>query len=114
MIVSDIEYVTIIVILLFGIPILYNARKIGLLKSFSYIQLIKSINRSLILQGIIGLFLIFLIWIGNSNEFIFDDILIGTTYTYLVVGFFMYLPSLLFLNILNLLIQRKGKNKRIQ
>jgi hypothetical protein len=114
MIVSDIETVTILVILLFGIPILWNARKNGLLKSFSFIKLIKTINKSLKIQGIIGLILIPLTWTWNSADFIFDSVLTGTTYTYLVVGFFMYLPALAFLNFIKLLIEgklEKQKNK---
>ncbi len=42
MIVSDIGTVTILVILMFGFPILWNARKNGLLKSFSFFELIKT------------------------------------------------------------------------
>ena len=114
MIVFDIETVTILVILLFGIPIFWNARKKGLLKSFSFTKLIKTINKSLKIQGIIGLILIPLTWIWNSANFIFDSILTGATYTYLVIGFFMYLPVLAFLNFIKLLIEgklEKQKNK---
>jgi len=112
MIVSDIETVTILVILLFGIPILWNARKNGLLKSFSFIKLIKTINKSLKIQGIIGLILIPLALTWNSADFIFDSVLTGTAYTYLVVGFFMYLPALAFLNFIKLLIEGKRENQK--
>jgi hypothetical protein len=112
MIVSDIETVTILVILMFGIPILWNARKNGLLKSFSFIHLINTINKSLKMQGIIGLILIPLTWIWNTADFIFDSILTGTTYTYLVVGFFMYLPALAFLNFIKLLIEKKLEKQK--
>ena len=114
MIVSDIGTVTLLVILLFGIPILWNARKNGLSKSFSFIKLIKTINKSLKIQGVIGLILIPLTWIWNSADFIFDSLLIGTTYTYLVIGFFMYLPALAFLNFIKLLIEGKlERNKNL-
>jgi len=112
MIVSDIETVTVLVILLFGIPILWNANKNGLLKSFSFIDLIKTINKSLKMQGIIGLILIPLTWIWNTADFIFDSILTGTTYTYLVVGFFMYLPALAFLNFIKLLVEKKLEKQK--
>jgi hypothetical protein len=112
MIVSDIETVTILVILLLGIPILWNAHKNGLLKSFSFIDLIKTINKSLKMQGIIGLILIPLTWIWNTADFIFDSILTGTTYTYLVVGVFMYLPALAFLNLIKLLIEGKLEKQK--
>lgn len=114
MIVSDIETVTIFVILLFGIPILWNARKNGLLKSFNFIELITTINKSLKIQGIIGLILIPLTWILNSANFIFDSILTGTTYTYLVVGFFMYLPTLGILNLIKILTQGKRDKQKIE
>jgi len=107
MIVSDIETVTVLVILLFGITILWNANKNGLLKFFSFIDLIKTFNKSLKMQGIIGLILIPLTWIWNTADFIFDSILTGTTYTYLIVGFFMYLPALAFLNFIKLLVEKK-------
>ncbi|HEX9826669.1 MAG TPA: hypothetical protein VGA80_08730 [Flavobacteriaceae bacterium] len=112
MIVSDIETVTVLVILLFGIPILWNARKNELFKSFDFIKLIKTINKSLKIQGILGLILIPLTWTWNSADFIFDSVLTGTTYTYLVVGFFMYLPALGILNLIKLGIEKKlGKQK---
>ncbi len=112
MIVSDIGTVTILVILLFGFPIFWNARKNGLLKSFNFIGLVKTINKSLKIQGIIGLILIPLTWIWNSANLIFDSILTGTTYTYLVIGFFMYLPAIGILNLIKLGIDKKlGKQK---
>tara|TARA_R100000935_G_C2830213_1_gene164611 strand:- start:916 stop:1512 length:597 start_codon:yes stop_codon:yes gene_type:complete len=112
MIVSDIETVTVLVILLFGIPIFWNARKNGLLKSFSFIELIKTINKSLKIQAIIGLILIPLTWTWNSADFIFDSVLTGTTYTYLIIGFFMYLPALAFLNFIKLLIEGKSEKQK--
>jgi hypothetical protein len=51
MIVSDIETVTNLVILMFGFPILWNAHKNKILKSFSFFKLIKTINKSRPLQG---------------------------------------------------------------
>tara|TARA_R110001583_G_scaffold9840_1_gene46093 strand:- start:346 stop:690 length:345 start_codon:yes stop_codon:yes gene_type:complete len=114
MIVSDIETVTILVILMFGFPILWNARKNGLLKSFSFIELIKTINKSLKIQGIFGLILILLTWIWTSTEFKFESIIAGTTYTYLVIGFFMYLPALGVLNLIKLITEKKIKKEKVE
>ena len=107
MIVENIGIVTLLVVLFFGIPILWNAQKNGLWKSFSLTRLIKTINKSLIIQGIIGLFLILLTWLSNSADINFLSLIGGTTYTYLVIGIFMYLPALGILNLIKLGIKKK-------
>ncbi|MBC3758534.1 hypothetical protein H7U19_08975 [Hyunsoonleella sp. SJ7] len=106
MIVPDIEIVTILVIIFFGLPIIWNARKNGLWKSFNFIGLIKTINKALIIQGVIGLILILLTWLWNSADFKFDSFVAGTTYTYLIIGIFMYLPALGILNLIKLGIKK--------
>ena len=107
MIVPDIEIVTILVIIFFGLPIIWNARKNGLWKSFNFIGLIKTINKSLTIQGIIGLILILLTWLLYSADINFLSLVGGTTYTYLVIGIFMYLPALGILNLIKLGIKKK-------
>ncbi|WP_298507096.1 hypothetical protein [uncultured Maribacter sp.] len=114
MIVPDIEIVAILVILLLGLPILWNGYKNGLAKSFSFTKLIQTINKSLKIQGVIGLLLIVLAWTWNWLDFKFDTLLVGTTYTFLVIGFFMYLPVLVLLNYIKYLIKRKLKNPKIE
>ncbi|NJB71967.1 hypothetical protein GGR42_002429 [Saonia flava] len=113
MIVPDIEIVAILVILLLGLPILWNAFKNGLVSSFSFTKLIQTINKSLKIQGVIGLLLILLAWTWNWADFNFDSLLAGTAYTFLVVGFFMYLPALLLLNFIKYLIKRKLEKSKI-
>ena len=110
MIVENIGIVTFLVVLFFGVPILWNAQKNGLWKSFNLIGLIKTINKSLIIQGIIGLILIPLTWLWNSADFKFDSLISGTTYTYLIIGLFMYLPALGILNLIKLIAEKKIKN----
>ena len=110
MIITDIRIVNFLVVLLFGIPILWNARKSGLKNSFNYINLVRTINKSLKMQGIIGLILTPLALIWNLEGFILNDLLGGTIYNYLIIGIFMYLPALLFLNLMKLLIEKKLKN----
>ena len=112
MIVENIGIVTFLVVLFFGVPILWNAQKNGLWKSFNFIGLIKTINKSLIIQGIIGLILILLTWLWNSADFKFDSFVAGTTYTYLIIGIFMYLPALGILNLIKLGIKKNlGKQQ---
>ena len=104
MIVDNIEIVTVLVILLFLIPIAWNGNKTGFKNISSYTKVIKLLNKSLLIQGILLLLLIPITWAWKT--------LAGTFYTYYVVGIFMYLPSLAFLNLIKLIIEgRMGKNK---
>jgi hypothetical protein len=107
MIVGNIESVTILVILLFLTPILWHFYFLGLPRKFYFSKLVITFNQSLKPQGVIAIILILLSWIGNQANFTFDSIIVGTAYTYLVIGIFMYLPSLGFLNLIKLLIERK-------
>lgn len=112
MIVENIGIVTFLVVLIFGVPILWNVQKKGLWKSFSFTGLIKVINKSLKIQGIIGLIIIPLTWIWNSADFKFDSLLTGATYTYIVIGFFMYLPVLGILNLVKLGIEKRFEKQK--
>lgn len=112
MIVGNIEIVAIIVTLLFLIPVLWNIYKSEFYKRFTIIGLVKIFNKSLIIQGVILIFLMFISWVWNKANFIFDDILAGTLYTYFVIGIFMYLPCLALLNLIKLIIEKQGKLKQ--
>ncbi|MCR9263104.1 MAG: hypothetical protein NXH86_03045 [Flavobacteriaceae bacterium] len=114
MIVPNIEIVTFLVIIFFGLPIIWSARKNELFKSFNFVGLVKAINKSLMVQGIIGLFLILMTWIWNSADFKYDSLIVGTTYTYVVIGLFMYLPALGILNLIKLIIENKLKNEKVE
>jgi hypothetical protein len=103
MIVDNIKIVTLIVILLFLIPIIWNGNKIGFRNISSLSKFIKLLNKSLIIQGIILLTLIPVTWFWKE--------LAGTTYTYLVIGIFMYLPSLVLLNIVRIMIEKYNFRK---
>ncbi|WP_422351137.1 hypothetical protein [Flagellimonas sp.] len=112
MIVSDIGIVTVITILLFGLPILWSAKKKGLWSSFSFVGLLKLLNISLLIQVIVGLILILVTWLWNLSEFEIPSLLGGTTYTYLVIGLMIYLPTLVVLNLLNLLFKNISNKKQ--
>ncbi len=96
MIVGNIEIVTILVTLMFLIPILWNIYKSEFFKRFSIVGLIGMFNKSLKIQGIIAICLIPLSWTWNKVNFIFDYIIAETTHTYIVVGIFMNLASIAF------------------
>lgn len=106
MIVSDIGIVTVIVILLFGLPILWSAKKNGLWSSFSFIGLLKTMNNTLVIQGIVGLILILVTWIWNLSEFEIPSLIGGTTYTYMIIGLMFYLPILAIVNLFKLLVEK--------
>lgn len=74
MIVDNIEVVVFLIILLLGFPIFRSGRKNELWKSFSFIGLIKTLNKSLKVQGIIGLLLILLTWGGSSAKLQFESL----------------------------------------
>lgn len=114
MIVDNIGIVTFLVVLFFGVPILWNAKKNGLYKNLGFTKLIKTFNKSLIIQGIIGLILFILSWIWNSTDSTFDSLIVGTTYTYLVIGLFMYLPALGILNLIKLITHKKLKKENAE
>ena len=106
MIVSDIGIVTVIVILLIGLPILWNAKKNGIWSSFSFNGLLKTVNNSLVIQGITGVILILLTWLWNLSGFEIPSLVRGTTYTYLVIGLLFYLPILVVLNLFKLITKK--------
>ena len=112
MIVGNIEIVTILVTLFFLIPILWNIYKSEFFKNFSVVGLIGMFNKSLKIQGIIAIGLIPISWIWNKFDVIFDNIIAETTYTYIVVGIFMYLPSLAFLNFIKLIIENRTESAK--
>ncbi len=119
MIPGDVGIITVVTFLLFLIPILIVAKTQSLQKSFSFKNLLRSINKSLPLQIGLGLILLLsgylldkLVYVnGNGNEF--THIVIGTAYTFNVVGLFMYLPSLALLNLINLLLKAILKRRKI-
>ncbi len=111
MIVDNIELVALFVVLFLGIPIASISYKNGLFKSFRFIKLVNTINKSLKHQGIIGLLLILLSWIWSWIDLKYDGLIVGTTYTYLVIGFFIYLPALLLLNFIKFILIKNLKEK---
>ncbi len=101
--------VFVFVALLYGLPILWNAQKNSLLKSFTFIELIKTINKSLIIQIVTGLILIPLFRLLDYLDFVFLDLILVISWTYLLVGIYWYLPTLGILNIIKMIANKKLK-----
>jgi len=97
------------VALLYAIPIFWNAQKNNLFKSFSFIELIKTINKSLIIQIVIGLILIPLFRLLDFLDFDFLDLILVISWTYLLIGIYWYLPTLGILNITKMIADKKLK-----
>ena len=113
MIIGNVEIVTVLTILLFGIPITISAIRTNLVKSFSLAQLTKTINRALVVHIIIGLAFTLTIsffegrYYSNGTGNDLTDLCMGTGLAYLIVGTFFYIPGLVILNIVNLIFNRK-------
>jgi hypothetical protein len=111
--VGNIEIVTILTILFFGISLLISIFRTDVMKRISLARITRTINHAFVIQVIIGLtFLISMLFLEskyylNEQENDLRDIFVGTGYTYLMIGLFFYFPGLLLLNIINLIFKRK-------
>ena len=98
-----------IVILLFTIPLALRVIRINLIRNFSYLNFVKVVNRAFIFQLIIGvitasisLYFDKVFYSDDKSGDIFSDIFIGSTYCYIIIGLFFYLPAVVLINIFNL------------
>ena len=98
MIIDNIEIVTIVVFLLFIFPILWNVNRFRTKNITNFSKIIELLNNSLIIQSLLLIVLIPVSWIFK--------VLAGITYTYFIIGVFIYLPSLGLLNIANILMKK--------
>ena len=109
MIIGNIEIVTVIVVFIFLIPVLWNFYKDRIFEKFTFIKLIKIFNKSLKIQGVIAVIIMPFSWIWNKFDFTYDYVIAETGYTYIIVGIFMYLPTLGILNFVKLLFEEKNR-----
>jgi hypothetical protein len=107
-------YIT--VIMLLTIPLVLKAIRLKLFFNFNFLNLVKVLNRSIELQLIIGLIIMIIgilfdkvFYSNDRNGNIFSDIFIESTYCYIVIGLFLYLPTIGLINIINLVINRLKK-----
>jgi hypothetical protein len=112
MYVGNIALVTVIVVVLFALPIFATAISQKIPKPFIILHhFTKVFNKAFIIQLIIGVVLVVATIIvdrtlyrnGYSNVFL--DTFAGTAYVYTVVGLFMYLPALGLLNLINWIVK---------
>ena len=95
--------------LLYLIPILFGANKNLVFVNFSFLRLLKSINKALIFQIILWVcfavinFILdkYNIRIGSKNSML--DFLIYTLTFYVMFGFYFYFPTILIINIFSFL-----------
>ena len=116
---SHIIVIYLIVILLFVIPLFLQAIRIKLFLNFNFLNLVKVLNRSIVLQLIIGLGLTVIgalfdkvFYSDDMYENIFLSIFIESIVCYTVIGLFFYLPAIGLINIINLLIKLINRLKK--
>ncbi len=110
-------YTSIVVVLLFIIPIFIKAFQNRLLKSLTFNNFIRVLNKSLLIQIIVGIILLPNMYIlseqfyRNSDGNILTDIVINVGFCYVVIGMIYYIPGIIILNIIKFCInQIRGKN----
>ena len=108
--------------LIFVIPFILLCISKNIFKPFTFHKFTVIFNWTLLFYAIIsGLFIVTMKIIdakvysqfGNKGND-FTDIIMGVCYTYVVIGFFFYLPSVILLNIVNLTIKKIAKHSANQ
>ena len=111
-------YIIPIMLLLFVIPIIVKSQNLNLKNNLTFPKLLLVLNRTIKYQFAIGLiitiitFILDKIFYGKINSYgnIFTDLFIETTYFYIVIGIFIYLPFVGILNLINI-VKHKLTNK---
>ena len=105
-------YVYTITVLLFLAPLLILCIRRNTFKPLTFNKLTTTFNFTLIYYTVISIILLIVMKIvdvaiyeqSKGNDF--TEIIMGTGYCYVVIGFFFYLPSVGFLNLINLVLRR--------
>ena len=110
---NHIIVIYIITILLLIIPLILPASRIKLFRNLNFSNFVKVLNRGIIPQLIIGVIMMIVgvildkvFYSDEKNGNIFSEIFIESTYCYIVIGSFFYLPAIGLINIIKLLINR--------
>lgn len=111
----------IILILLFAIPLVLQISRIKLFQNFNFSNLVRVLNRSIILQLIIGVIITLIsmyfdkvFYSDDRSGTIFTDIFIESTYCYIGIGCFFYLPAIGLINIIRIVINSLNRKRRNQ
>jgi hypothetical protein len=111
-------YIFSITFLVFVIPLILLCVRKSIFKLFTFHKLTTIFNWTLIYYvAISAVFLITMKIIdvkvyGQERNNDFTDVIMGVCYTYVVIGFFFYLPSVAILNIINLTIKKIKEIKK--
>ncbi len=97
----------IILVFLFSFPIILNAFKQSFFNPFTFRKLVITLNKSLLHFVVIGVVMCLIAIIidkvfytsGTGN--VFTDTFIQTTYSFVVIGTFIFLPVIGLLNLIN-------------
>lgn len=111
--------VSIIVALLFIIPIALKASNNKLFKNFTFKQFIRVLNQALIYQIITGVItlliaLVFCYNYSDKNNILINTLtntIVDSMYCYIIVGCFCYLPIVGLINLINLIITYINKRR---
>lgn len=95
----------ILTILLFLLPIIFAVISERVLRSFNLKDIVKTLNKSFLVQVSLCLLLFLIVWSLNlkyssQDSDILENTLIETLYNFSVIGIFYYLPPLMILNLI--------------
>jgi len=97
---------------MFLLPVLRHCIKNKLFRDFKFSKLTKTFNNAILLQIIVGVTALLIssildkIFYTNGNGNAFTETFIESSYNFIVIGLFYYLPALGLLNIINWLTKK--------
>lgn len=111
--IKQIDIVTILTILLLGLPVLIHSLKLRLFNEFQFYSLTKAFNKAIIVQIVIAIVLGILAYaidktvyeIGQCN--MLASIIVSTATTYIIIAGFFYIPGIIVLNLINWIFTKK-------
>ena len=111
---KDVEiYVYVITGLLLLVPFLFKLLVLKTFRSFSFKKFIFILNRAFVINIIIGIILAIVSKIIDVKVYSFGsgnmltDLWMSVTYSYLVLGLFLYLPFVIVLNLFDLIFKKR-------
>ena len=115
--IKEMDIVTILTILLFGLPVIIYGLRLKLFNKFLLNTLTNTFNKAAIIQIIIAVVLGVLSYTidktvySNGHGNILTSVIINTALTHIVIGGFFYIPGLVLLNLINWIFKRIRKDK---
>jgi hypothetical protein len=105
--IKEFDIVTVLTVLLFGLPTLIHALKLRLFNTFNFDTLTKACNKAITTQVVVAIVLAILAYaldktlysIGQGNTL--TNVIVSTAMTYIISAGFFYIPGLLLLNLTN-------------